>query len=171
MLLVAAMDEGPLLAQSVYDIPDSCDTPTLTAALIELSGQALKTILPEYYRGAIQPAPQEQVTMAASNEPTYSRKLSKADGDLDWHKPAIALEREVRAYLEWPRSRTVIDSTEVVITKAHVEIGTGDPGTVWKKNKQLGFYTAQGILAIDSLVPSGKKEMPISAFLAGHQQI
>jgi len=31
-------------------------------------------------------------------EPTYSRKLTKADGQLDWTKPAIQLEREVRAY-------------------------------------------------------------------------
>ncbi|QQR53265.1 hypothetical protein IPG36_03480 [bacterium] len=34
--------------------------------------------------------------------------------------------------------------------------------------KQLICHTTDGILIIDSLKPAGSKDMPASAFLAGH---
>jgi methionyl-tRNA formyltransferase len=43
------------------------------------------------------------------------------------------------------------------------------PGTLWLDQPgQLGVYTNDGVLVIDSLIPSGKKEMTISDFLRGY---
>ena len=83
-------------------------------------------------------------------------------------KPAARLEREVRAYAGWPRSRATIGQKEVVVTAVHTAEGVGKVGELFLESKQLGFYTSNGILIIDSLIPAGKKEMPATAFLAGY---
>jgi len=168
MLIVEKMDEGPLLAQTPYELTDEITAPQLTADLIELSDKTLQSILPLYLSGAATPAPQENITIAATSEASYSRKLTKEDGLLKWNKSAIQLEREVRAFLEWPKSRTIVNDKDVVVTRAHVMDGVGKPGEIWKDNKSFGFYTTDGIFVIDSLKPAGKSEMSAEAFLNGY---
>lgn len=173
MLLVEAMDEGPLLAQAPYKVSPEETTITLTQTLIELSDQSLKTILPLYIKGEVHPGKQEDVTLAQSKTPSYSRKLTKTDGILDFKKPAEQLEREIRAFIEWPKSRTTLVGKDVVITKAYAIPSTGihdKPGDiiVVPETKSLGIATISGTLWVEKLKPAGKKEMTASAFLAGY---
>lgn len=168
MLLSAGMDEGPLLAQTPYDLPADVTTPLLTETLIELSYQSLRQIIPLWLNDETAAAPQEAVTLATEKIPTYSRKLTKQDSILDFTKPAEQLEREVRAFIEWPKSRTTLAGKEVVITRAHVAEGSGTPGSIYKESKNLGIYTAHGIFMIDELKPAGKNAMLAAAFLAGY---
>jgi methionyl-tRNA formyltransferase len=166
MLLVEAMDEGPLLAQAPYDIPEGTATPELTATLIELSAWSLREIIPLYLQNKTTPAPQESVS---STEVSYSRKLTKEDGVLDWNKPAELLEREVRAFIEWPKSRTTIAGLDVVILSTKVVNKQIEPcGKFWVENKQLFVSCGKDSLEILTLKPAGKKEMPAEAFLAGY---
>jgi methionyl-tRNA formyltransferase len=162
MLITAGMDEGPLLAHATYDIPAGLTTPELTEDLIDLSNQTLRTILPEYVAGNLQAVEQ-------MGEPSYSRKLTKADGELDFRKPALQLEREIRAYAGWPKSRTTLAGKEVVITRAHTAAGSHEPGKAFVEQKELRIGTADGDLVIDALKPAGKPEMPAQAFLAGYK--
>ena len=172
MLLVEAMDEGPLLAQAPYEIVPGETAPTLTKNLIELSYRLLCEILPLYLTGTLQPSPQEAVTLAAP-EPTYSRKLAKKDGALDFRKPAAILEREIRAYLEWPKSHTTIAGKDVVITAARVAVSHAWSvaiGTAYIYHDDLLVQTSDGALTIEKLKPAGKSEMSASAFMAGYGQ-
>jgi methionyl-tRNA formyltransferase len=173
MLIDSQMDEGPLLAQATYDIADSETTPSLTESLIELSNATLLEIVPRYLDGAAQPAPQLDVSILADKTPTYSRKLTKEDGILDFNKPAMQLEREIRAYAEWPKSRTTIAGKDAIITKAHVgDITAGHAiGQAYAENRQLIIPTSEGTLVIDSLQPAGKNIMTAEAFLAGHKHL
>lgn len=170
MLLVEAMDEGPLLAVGEYDLTPDITTPKLSEDLIALSYALLKDTLPKYISGQVKSAPQDKVAgiVGYSAEPSYSRKLTKEDGILDWNKPAAQLEREIRAYLDWPKSRCVLGGHAVIITAARAEPGEGTPGQLWREGKHLGIYTAKGVLMIEKLKPAGKAEMPIAAFLAGY---
>lgn len=166
MQLVPALDEGPLLAYGTYDLPPDITTPELTEHLINFSNLLLQRTIPQYLSDKKPGEPQATTGRTVS----YSRKLTKADSLLDWHKPAIELEREVRAYTGWPRSRTKLFGKDVIITKAHVfQADKAKPGTVWNEEKRLGVHTADGILIIDSLIPAGKKEMSAAAFLAGYR--
>lgn len=171
MLLTAGMDEGPLLAQAPYELTDSTTTPQLTDALIELSDACLKEILPLWCEGATQAAPQGDVTLSRAKEPSYSRKLTKDDGIIDWSKDAAQIEREVRAFQGWPKSRTTFGSTEVVITKAHVIPHDGPVGERVVLDKSPVVLCGSDALVIDSLKPAGKKEMTGEAFLAGYKRI
>lgn len=166
MLLVPAMDEGPLLGYGVYDIPEGTTTPELTSDLIQLSHALLCQIVPDYVAGKIAPQPQTDKV-----EPTYSRKFTKEDGIIKWNKRAVDIEREIRAFIEWPRSRATIAGKDVVITKAHVIDKDGPVGTLDVFDKQLVAFCGEQALVIDTLQPAGKKEMTGQAFLAGHKHL
>jgi methionyl-tRNA formyltransferase len=167
MLLVARMDEGPLLAQAPLHLATGITTPVLTHDLIEISHAMLKEVLPRYQSGEIIPIPQDP-----SMPITYSRKLTKDDGLLDWSKPANQLEREVRAFIGWPQSRTTLAGKEVIITKAHtIDAPSGEPGNVTIDGKTILVSCGANSLAIDMLKPAGKPEMTSEAFLAGHKHL
>jgi len=116
MLLVEKMDEGPLLAYAEHDMPDSITTPHLTDELIKISYALLRETLPKYLASQLQPLLQAVTKRKVS----YSRKLKKEDGLIDWSKSARQLEREVRAYAGWPKSQAKIFGHDVIITKTRV---------------------------------------------------
>lgn len=165
MMLVEAMDEGPLLGYGVFGLSDTITTPELTDELIKLSHALLVGIVPDYVAGHIAPQPQ-----TTGIEPTYSRKLTKEDGVINWLKPAENIEREIRGFIEWPKSRTTIAQRDVVITKAHVIDLEGPTGTFVVHQKQLVAYCGDKALVVDSLKPAGKQEMTGQSFLAGYRQ-
>lgn len=171
MLLTAGMDEGPLLAYGEYDLPDDITTPQLTDDLIELSYALLQHEVPRYVEhcrhGVENPVPQD----ITGRELSYSRKLTKDDGIIDWTKSAEQLEREIRAFIEWPKSRTQLAGKDVVITKAHVVDQSGEPGKTMVDGKVLIVCCGKGGLRIDTLKPAGKNEMTSEAFLAGHKHL
>jgi len=170
MLLVQAMDEGPLLAVGEVPLHDKITITELTDELIDVSFALLTDILPKYVSGELQESPQEAIAelVGYSSKPTYSRKLTKEDSVLDWNKPAEQLAREVRAFLDWPKSRAVIGRHAVILTAAHAEGGNGMPGALWLRDKRLGIYCADGILVIDRLKPAGKADMSAESFLNGY---
>ena len=97
MLLVQGMDEGPLIAQSDIEVTREETTPSLTDKLINLSSQMLISMLPLWVKGEVDATDQDKCTILRNSTPTYTRKLSKADGQLDWTKEATILDREVRS--------------------------------------------------------------------------
>lgn len=176
MRIVAAMDEGPLLAAGTYDIAPDETTPELTNELIELSGLLLKEFLPDYATGRLEVVPQEEYVRLQGKDfhPTYSRKLSKEDGVLDFSKPARQLEREIRAFIDWPKSRTTLGGKDVVITKAYAAPKSrpdSKPGEV-SADMDAGIIrieTSDGGLCVERLKPASKPEMSAKAFLAGNK--
>ncbi len=163
MKIVAELDEGPLLAQQELPLSSDMTTPVLTERLIETSNDMLIKYLPEYITGSIKPENQP-----SSTPPTYTRKLTKEDGRLDWSKDAPTLEREVRAFAGWPRSRTDIGSSSVVITKTRVLEQDGEPGKFFVEGTgELAVYCGKDALVIERLIPSGRKEMSGKDFLRG----
>ncbi len=164
MLVVEAMDEGPLIGYGEHELSSTITTPKLTEELILLSDVLLTHDLPRLYQGTAKGAPQE----ITGREVSYSRRLSKQDGVIDWDKPAAQLEREVRAFIGWPGSQTTIANKTVTITKAHVVEGAEEPGKILATKKELVVGTSKDLLSIDLLKPAGKNEMPVQAFLAGY---
>jgi methionyl-tRNA formyltransferase len=122
----------------------------------------LVELLPKYIDGSLQP--KAQVSAGTS----YTRKLKKSDGIIDWNKPAIEIEREIRAYSGWPKSTTKFSDIDCVITKAHVIDDSGNPGKLFIDDKKLGVYCGNQALIIDSIKPAGKNEMSSESFINGY---
>lgn len=155
MKLEAGMDTGPIYKQKTVHLSGDESKIELTEHLQQLGAELLVDVLPSIANGSLKPRSQPHPDHA-----TYSRLLTKADGVIDWAKPADMLVREIRAFLGWPQSRTTLGSVDVIITNAHVS----DTETALSVRCGDGKF-----LAIDSLKPLGKKEMPARAFLAGYK--
>lgn len=155
MLIDEGMDTGKLITQKTMHLTPDETTPSLTEKLILLSDDLIQKYVPQYIDGGISPHSQPH-----PNRATYSRKLTKADSIIDTSQSAITIERRIRAFLDWPQSRTTLGSVDVIITKAHVSDDETD----------LNIRCGDGkFLVIDTLKPLGKKEMPAKAFLAGYK--
>ncbi len=161
MRLSNEMDAGPVYAQKTVLLRGDEIKPFLATQLLNLGKDMLLEHLPGILSGELEPTAQD------GSKATYDKLIEKSAGKLDFNKPATVLEQEIRAYTGWPRSRTTIGTTDVIITKAHVSDGKGKAGNLWIESKQLGVYSGEGVLIIDSLIPAGKKEMSAQAFLAG----
>jgi methionyl-tRNA formyltransferase len=162
MQLSKEMDAGKVYAYSEVELGGTESKQQLADELIEIGSEMLVATLPRIISGEIMGVPQDD------SSATYDKLISKEDGILEWHKSAERLEREIRAYLGWPQSRTILGNRAVIITAAHAEAGEGTPGELWRSGKNLGVYTAKGVLMIDKLKPAGKGEMTAQAFLAGY---
>ncbi len=168
MQLSAAMDAGPVYHEEPYTILPNTSKQALYHDLSTLGTNALLKSLPDILDGTLQPISQDD------SQATYCQLIKKTDSVIDWHKPAEILEREIRAYKGWPGSRTLLGSTEVIITEAHVgPANTHELGYLEVvedgNTKLLMIGTAKDYLVIDKIKPVGKKEMPIGAFLAGYR--
>lgn len=164
MLIDEGMDTGQLIAQETLALDHTETTPTLTDSLITLSDSLLQDFVPQYLEGNLTPYDQPN-----QEDATYSRKLDKIDGIIDWSESAVVIERKIRAFAEWPQSRTTLGKLDVIITSAHVVDSKGAPGKYDVKENQLIIYAGDKALSIDTLKPAGKKEMPIGAFLQGYK--
>jgi methionyl-tRNA formyltransferase len=155
MVIEPTLDTGKLITQKVLPISPDDTTPTLTDKLVAFSNNLLVEYLPRYIEGEIVPKNQPH-----PDRVTFSRKLTKDDSILDFKKPAVQLEREVRAFTGWPKSRATLLGQEVIVTKAHV-------GKV--AETKLDILCGDGqYLSIDELIgPSGRK-MDAKSFLNGY---
>ena len=102
------------------------------------------------------------------DKPSYSHKLTKQDGELDFSKPAEVLERQIRAYVEWPKSHTKFNDLDVVIITANVASKNGTAGTREIVDKKLYVYCSKDALVIDTLKPAGKSVMDAAGFINGY---
>jgi methionyl-tRNA formyltransferase len=61
---------------------------------------------------------------------TYSNLIKKPDGNMDFNLPAEVLERQVRAYAQWPKSKATIHGHEVTVCEVRVVNGQNDGALV-----------------------------------------
>jgi methionyl-tRNA formyltransferase len=162
MQLAKEMDAGRVYAYSAIDLDGTESKQFLADELLEIGSEMLLATLPRIISGEIVGAPQDEALA------TFDKLIAKEDGIIDWQKPAEQLEREVRAYLTWPQSRTILGDHAIILTQAHAEAGEGSPGEIWRSGKAIGVYTGKGILMIDKLKPAGKAEMAAESFLNGY---
>jgi methionyl-tRNA formyltransferase len=169
MQLSAAMDAGPVYAQVRYSLDGTELIDSLYTQLGFIGNKLLVETLASILDGSLQPTPQNDTAA------TYCQLIKKSDGVIDWNKPTEQIAREIRAYKGWPQSRTTLGGIEVIVTKATpiYPIDNSVPGNIKvvydEDVKTLFVGTADGSLEIDALKPLGKKEMPVSAFLAGYR--
>ena len=161
MRLTASMDTGPVYAQTAVALGGSEDRLGLAHDLAEKGARFLVEKLPEIINGSIKPIPQD------NSKASYSQLLKKEDGWLDTDRPAEVLERQVRAYLGFPKSRIKLFAKhEVVITKAQV----ANPPAGGENDGRLIIKCSPGWLEILELVAPSGRTISGGDFLRGYQE-
>lgn len=126
MKLSAGMDEGPVYAQEVVTLTGNEDRLTLSTRLSHKGAVLLTSHLEEILNGRLEPATQND------SKATYTQLLTKEDGNVSWDEPADIIERKVRAFVGFPKSRAKILGQNVIITRARVAKAGGDGSLVMK---------------------------------------
>jgi hypothetical protein len=111
-------------------------------------------------------------TLVATPQPaegvTYAAKIGKAEAAVDWTRPAIEIERAVRAFNPFPGALASFDGTPVKLWRARAIDATGTPGEVLLA-EGAGVIVAcgKGALCITELQKPGGKRLPAADFLRG----
>lgn len=155
MQLSAKMDAGPIYTQVTVPLVGDETAPALEAQLAELGAQQLVKALPTIMNGELVPTPQND------DAATYCQLLTKENSLLDTSAlTAKQAERQVRAYLAFPKTKTTVAGQSIVITKAHITD---------TQASSLDIACADGrYLAIDELIGPSGKAMNAKAFINGY---
>ena len=100
---------------------------------------------------------------------TLTRPLRRDDGRMDPTRPAVDLERQVRAYQPWPGSYLVTPAGRLAVLAAAVEAldPGGEPGDLLGDKHALVLVTGRGRLRLERVQPEGRSPMDAAAFLSG----
>ncbi|MCP3138909.1 methionyl-tRNA formyltransferase [Pyxidicoccus xibeiensis] len=164
MVMDEGLDTGPVLAMKRLPITPDETSASLHVKLAALGGEVLRESLPKYLSGELKPVPQpgEGVVLAPI--------IEKDEGRLDFTKPAVVLERRMRAFTPWPGAFTTMGGKLLKVHRARVGGSTGTPGTVLAANADgVEVACGEGSLVLLELQPEGKRVMSAGDFLSGHK--
>jgi methionyl-tRNA formyltransferase len=164
MLTDTGMDTGPIIAQGALVIDPRETTETLTARLAQLGAELLVRTLPSWLHGDIAPQPQNEALAS------YARPIDKADGAIDWRRPAVDIDRQIRAYTPWPGAYCGCKGASLKVLQAHPLPewrGEDLPGRVVQYGEQIAVATGAGLLVLDELQLAGRRAMDACAFACG----
>lgn len=115
MRMDAGLDSGPIVAQRRVPLTGTETAPELEARLAEEAAELLAGTLPAWLEGSLGARPQPTAGV------TLTRPLRREDGLLDPARPALELERQVRAYQPWPGSFLETEAGRLTVWSAAVD--------------------------------------------------
>lgn len=146
MILDELMDHGPVIAQEKVTFKEWPQAPEAEKQLAEIGGRLLAETIPKWISRDIEAVPQEH------HLATFTKKITKADGLIDFKADPYLNFRKIQAFAGWPGTYFFVDIPEKDVVK-QVRV-------VIKSAEFKG-----GELIIKTVVPEGKKEMKYEDFL------
>jgi methionyl-tRNA formyltransferase len=158
------LDTGDILLQRSLNIGGSETAGELLARLSELGADLISEALGNFER--LKRSPQN------SAEATLAPVLSKADGNIDWSRPAIEIERRIRAFQPFPTSFTFWNNTRLTVWRARLtnerHAGASPGVVIGASDDELLIGCAdETVLAVTEIQPEGKRRMTAREFLNG----
>jgi methionyl-tRNA formyltransferase len=163
MGMEAGLDTGPVYLTRRVPISPEETGGSLHDRLAALGASALMDALPGIADGTLTPQPQD------GTRATYAGKLTKEEARVDWSRPAVELDRMVRAFDPWPVAQTRLGETVLRLWGCELPGGVADdapPGRVLETSKAgIDVATGDGLLRITRLQLAGKRPMTAAEFL------
>ena len=162
MQMDEGLDTGPMLLKHSLPILPGDTTATLHDRLAVLGGECIVEALSALQCGGLKPTPQPVEGV------TYAAKIGRAEALVDWSRPAVELERALRAFDPFPGLASALRGTVVKFWSAVVVDGDGEPGTILDAN-EAGIVVAcgRGALRCTVLQRPGSKRLAAGEFLRG----
>lgn len=167
MLMDSGLDTGPILAQKAVPIEPQDTAESLSAKLALAGAQLLEQTLPLWLSHEIRPQSQDE------GSATYTKPISKGEGEINWRLSAIELWRQVRAFYPWPGCYTPWRGKLLKVLQA-VPLPAGEsvtPGRVVSLDAEpwVGVGTGEGMLGLCQVQLEGKRAMTAEEFLRGQR--
>jgi methionyl-tRNA formyltransferase len=167
MQMDPGLDTGPILTSRSIPIGPEDTSGSLSDKLAALAALVLADSLPAYLRQELSPQPQDSALAS------YAPQLKKENGQLDFHQPAMQLERQIRAYFPWPGSFLLWKGLRMKVLSGAAISGLPEQGIgqVLALNGFPAIQCGQGILVLRTVQLPGKKPMSGNAFLLGNHAL
>jgi methionyl-tRNA formyltransferase len=135
-----------------------------------LGAPLVASVIDAFETGTAVPLPQDD------RAATGARRLQKADGAIDWTRPAFAIKNQVRALEPWPKTycfwnRPQGASLRLILgtVQAAGDARLGHPGEILDAGPDtIRVATGVGALVILTLQPAGKRMLTAAEFLRGY---
>lgn len=162
MKMDEGLDTGPVVACLEVELAKDETSGSLHEKLSVKGAQLVRDFLPAYAEGKLQARAQ------AEEGVVHAPMLEKGAGLLDFGRPAVELERKIRAFHPWPSAFTFLEGKLLKIIRGAPAEGKGAPGEILSSGPR-GFEVAcgEGSLWVEEVQPEGKKPMRAGDFLRG----
>jgi methionyl-tRNA formyltransferase len=167
MRIVTELDAGSTFAFARVPIPSDATSADVEADVAAAGAPLLVSIVEDIAAGRAVETPQDHARA------TFAPKVTKAEGTIDWTKPAVAIHNQIRGLQPWPLASAQLGGARHVIRRSVVEGAstTAAPGVLIEAHGDrlvvaCGDGTALGILEIQ---PEGRRPMSARDFLAGRR--
>jgi methionyl-tRNA formyltransferase len=156
MQMEAGLDTGPMLARAATPV-GSKTAGSLTAEIADMGARLLLEVLADL--PAYPPVPQPEAGV------TYAAKIDKAESRLDFTRPAVEVERQVRAFNPAPGAWFAMGGERIKMLVAAVETQHGPASTVL--DERLLIACGSGSIRPALVQRAGKGAMPTGDMLRG----
>jgi methionyl-tRNA formyltransferase len=169
-LMDKELDHGPVLAQKQLKITDRTGYFKLLEELAELGSDLLLESIPRIVENKAELIPQNE------SKASFVKILTKEDGYIKWNKTAEEIERQIRAYENWPTSYSFWDKKALKIIESSAKILPVEKiypfgKVVVSPENEILVATKENYLKIEKLQIEGKKPMSAKDFLNGYSKI
>ena len=156
MQMEAGLDTGPVLLREATDIGAVETTGALHDRLSQMGAGLVVQALMQLADLSLQVQPDDGVT--------YAAKIDKAEARVDWSRPAVEVDRQIRGLSPFPGAWCMVGDERVKLLASCIADGAGDAGTV------LDGFTiacADGSVAVMRAQRAGKTAMDADQALLG----
>jgi methionyl-tRNA formyltransferase len=161
MKMDAGLDTGPMLLKKSVPITPQTTALNLHNALSAMSGPLLLEAVEGYAGGTLHPVPQPAEGI------TYAEKLTREEGQINWHSSADIWVRKIQAFTPWPGVWFEHEGLRLKVLAAEpISNAKGTPGTVL--DDQLTIACEEGALRLKMLQRPGGAPLDAQAFLRGY---
>ena len=173
MQMEAGLDTGPVLLSQTTPIRADDTGGTLHDRLAEIGARVLADGLRRVIAGeSIHATPQSETGAI------YASKLDKAEAKLDFSRPAIELERKVRAFDPWPVAEAEVAGERVRVWRAEPrDSGLGarsaqKPGEIVAAGKHgIEIACGEGVLRVLKLQRAGARVIDAADYLNARPEL
>jgi methionyl-tRNA formyltransferase len=161
MRMDVGLDTGPVFLERKVTISPQDTGGSLHDRLAALGAAAVVEVLDQLAEDRAKSMPQREDGV------TYASKIDKAEALIDWTRPALEIERQVRAFNPWPIAETRLEGEQLRIYAAEAtSMGSHEavhtPGSVVElRGDSIVVACGQGWLAVKELQRPGKR--PVAA--------
>ena len=166
MVMDEGVDTGPIIAQKKVEFLPQENAKNLTERLFRIGAYLLGDIILVWETGKIKAIPQDE------SNATYSKKLSRGDGEINWTNSAIDINKKILAYNPWPGAFTYWKGNRIKIIDASlgaIQLNKYNYGTVFELDENIHIATAKGTLILNQIQLEGKKIVSVKEFILGHR--
>jgi methionyl-tRNA formyltransferase len=158
----AGLDTGPIVGLARWVLEGTEDAPGLEALAATAAADLVQRLVGPWLRGEIVPRPQGEQGM------TMTRPLRREDGLLDPTRPAVELERQVRALRPWPGTYVESIAGRIAVLEASAQGGAIAQDRVPGRLGPDGLFAADGSsLVLQTVQPAGGRPMSWPELLRG----